>query len=182
MLHDSILFRLVCPYSHPYSQSTFSDYTHPFLLTSRKNSRSTVLWTQKLKSLYWEWRAIQGILFWSLSRSRHSTACSPVSRTFFFLSVPWRFIHVSRFKAQCCFMFSETVWIIRDGKTRTATSTFTQLRSSDIHIVITTTKMYTAQNLDRRDYSKLMHARTCIHAGTCTRECIDYSQLNLLPI
>ena len=32
---------------------------------------------------------------------------------------------------QCCFTSTETVWIIRDGEPSTATSTFTQLLSSE---------------------------------------------------
>ena len=37
------------------------------------------------------------------------------------------------FKFRCCFTSTETIRTIRDGEPRTATSTFTQLRSSETH-------------------------------------------------
>ena len=40
-------------------------------------------------------------------------------------------INTSAVQVQCCFTSTETMRLIRDGEPRTATSTFTQLLSSD---------------------------------------------------
>ena len=42
------------------------------------------------------------------------------------------FLSCQHFSVQCCFMSTETIRLIRNGEPRTATSTFTQLLSSDL--------------------------------------------------